>query len=412
MAISIERALELIYSHITPLGVELVPIENSVDRVLAENIISVRELPNFNNSAMDGYAVSLLSLGETVQIAKTIFAGDEVADDFLISKFEAVKIMTGGKIPKGVGTIIPFEDIKIDLELELQNKILIPNSLKPNSHIRFSGEDIKLNELLMNIGERITSSKIGLLASQGISHISVFKKPKIVVFATGKELKMHYEKAEPHQLYNTNSPMILAKSIELGGYVAHMKIIGDSREAVQNAIKNSLDSDLIISSGGVSVGEADFTRESFYNLGFQPIFEGVEIKPGKPTTFGKIGKTAVLNLPGNPTAGLINFELFGRAIILVLSGDSAKYINRIECETLETIKIKSGKTTAILGEFDGSTFKQILNQAPGMVKSLSNSNGFILIDKEISEIKSGSIVRFIPTAFKWFSNFQYEIISR
>ncbi len=414
-AISIEKALELIYLNIAPVnGVELLPIENSINRVLAENIVASRQLPNFDNSAMDGFAVSLASLGEKVKIIKTIFAGDEVADDFTISKYEAVKIMTGAKIPKNTWAIIPFEDISNIFNENNNLFINVPNSLKPKAHIRSAGEDIDYNDILIKKGERITSSKIGLLASQGISHISVYRKPNIIVFATGKELKMYFDKnIKSHQIYNTNSPTIVAKSIELGAETVQLKIIGDSQNAIERAISDSLlHADLIISSGGVSVGEADFTRESFYNLGFQPIFEGVEIKPGKPTTFGKIGKTAILNLPGNPTAGLINFKLFGRASILALSGDSAKYLNRIECEILENIKLKGGKTTVILGEFDGSTFKSCLKQAPGMVKPLGLSNGFIIIDREISEINSGSIVRFIPTAFKWFSSFQYEIISR
>ena len=405
--VSIENGLELIYQNIQPTNLELIPIEIALNRVLAETVKAKYPLPNFDNSAMDGYGVSIIDVGKTVKIIKTIFAGDSISDDWTLTKDSAVKIMTGAKIPKGVNAIIPFEDIKKPLD----NFIILPNSIKPNNHIRKLGEDIEVDEVLVLQGEKLDSYKIGVLASQGISHIQVYKKPKVVVFATGKELKMHYENIEPHQIYNTNSPMILAKSQDLGAEISFMKIATDSKNDIKLAIKNSLDADLIITSGGVSVGEADFTKDSFFDLGFKTIFEKVDIKPGKPTTCGMLGKTAILNLAGNPSAGLINFEIFGKAIILTLAGNRKNKLDIIECETLENLKVKSGKRTVILGKFDGSIFTPLKKRSPGMVKPLMESNGFIILEKDIDTLQNGSFVRFIPTQFHWFSDFQKSLIT-
>jgi len=407
MITSIEQALTLIYKNIQPKNIELTPIENSLNRVIAENIIAKYPLPNFDNSAMDGYGVSIIDVGKEVKIVKTIFAGDSVSDNFNLPKDSAVKIMTGAKIPKGVNSIIPFEDI----DKPIENIITLPNSIQPYKHIRKMGEDIEVGETLILKGERLNPYRIGVLASQGVSQINLFKRPKITIFATGKELKMHYENIEPHQIYNTNSPMLVSKSEDLGATISFLKIATDTKEDIKKAIQNSLDSDLIITSGGVSVGEADFTKDSFSDLGMETFFEKVDIKPGKPTTFGKIGETAVLNLPGNPSAGLINFEIFGKAIILTLSGDLKNKLDIIECEIIEDIKIKSGKRTVVLGVFDGSIFRPLKKRSPGMVKPLMDSNGFIILDKTVSKIESGSIVKFIPTQIKWFSNFQKSIIT-
>jgi molybdopterin molybdotransferase len=205
--------------------------------------------------------------------------------------------------------------------------------------------------------------------------------------------------------------MIIAKSESWGADVSFINIAIDSKIAIIRAISESLHADFIITSGGVSVGEADFTKESFQHLGFEAIFEGVDIKPGKPTTFGKIGNTAVLNLPGNPSAGLINFEIFGKATILSLAGELKHRIDVIECEILEDLKVKSGKRTVVLGFFDGSVFRPLQKRSPGMVKPLIESNGFIILEKSAEKIESGSIVRFIPTSFQWTTDFSKSIIT-
>jgi molybdopterin molybdotransferase len=407
MAVSIEEALQIIEKSLVKKSFELIPIENSLNRVIAEKVRAKYPLPNFDNSAMDGYGVSIIDVGKDVKIERTIFAGDRVEDDFVLSSESCVKIMTGAKVPKSVNAIIPFEDV----ENANDEVVSLPNSIKPQQHIRKLGEDISLHETLIEDGERLNPYRIGILASQGVSHVNVYREVKVVVFATGKELKMHYENIEPHQLFNTNSPMMVAKAKELGAKVDFINITDDNKEAIKNAIRNSLYADLIVTSGGVSVGEADFTKESFIELGMETLFSGIDIKPGKPTTFGKIGETAILMLPGNPSAGLINFEIFGKSAILKISGDFRDKLDLIECEILEDIEIKKGKNSVILGRFDGSVFQPLQKRSPGMVKPLMDSNGFIILSKDVSKVESGSIVRFMPTSFQWFSSFQKNLLT-
>ena len=196
----------------------------------------------------------------------------------------------------------------------------------------------------------------------------------------------------------------------LGAETSFIRIASDSKEDIIKAIQEALDSDLIISSGGISVGEADFTKSSFQEIGAEIIFEKVAIKPGKPTTFAKVGKTAILNLPGNPLAGMVNFEIFGKTIIQKLAGDKKKFLDVIECEILENIDNKKKIKRVVLGEFDGSNFKSLKKQSPGMVKPLIQSNGFIILDSE-TDLKSGAFVKFLPITFNWFNSFQKSIIT-
>jgi molybdopterin molybdotransferase len=404
--VQIGEGIEKIFSSLKSVGTELITLEKGSGRILAKEFYAKHPLPNFDNSAMDGYGVSIIDVGKKVKVWKRVLAGDEVSDEVLPNGY-CVKIMTGAKVPQGVNSIIPFEDV----EESGDDWIQVPNSVKPNNHIRKKGEDIEVHETLLQKGKRLDSYSIGILASQGESHIEVFRKPKVVVFATGKELKMHFEEIQSHQIYNTNSPMIYERSKEWGAEISLLRISEDSKVAIKKAIKNSLSYDLIVTSGGVSVGEADFTLESFEEMGMKTIFQGVDIKPGKPTTFGKIGEVGVLNLPGNPSAGLINFEIFGRSAIHQLSGNSEKNLGIIECEILENLKVKSGKFTVVLGNFDGSVFSPLKKRSPGMVKPLHEANGFIILDKSVSELKSGSFVRFIPTKFSFQTQFQKDFIT-
>ena len=319
MAISIETAIEIISNLTLNLNFEIVPIENATSRISAQEIFATSFLPKFNNSAMDGYAIIYEDKNNKLKIIDTIFAGDN--NNILLEKNSCIKIMTGAKIPENTTAIIPKEDIQ---ELN-DNKIKILGNVKEFQHIRYIGEDIKQNELLINIGDEINFSKITLLASQGISHIKVYKKPKVVIFASGEELKLHYEKIESFQIYNSNTPTFIARTKELGCEVTFIGQAKDTIEAIKELINNSLDANLIITSGGVSVGDADFTKEAFYELGFETLFDGINVKPGKPTVFGKIKNTYILNLPGNPLASALIFEMFGKILIQKLIGSRNIY---------------------------------------------------------------------------------------
>jgi len=404
MATSIEDALQLIYTHAKPKSLKIIPLEQSLGYVLAQDVIALHNLPPYDNSAMDGYAIKADDANKNLKVKHTIFAGDnsdvELEDGF------AIKIMTGAKIPTGCDSVIPIELVQ-----SVDDTIKIMDKVKKGSHIRLCAEDIKSGSTLLHRGERIFAHHITLLASQGISHIKVYKKPKVAIFASGNELKMHFESVDAHQLYNTNSPTFFARAAELGCDVDFIGTAADTLKDIHVHIKSALDSDFIITSGGVSVGDADFTKEAFGAFGYEIYFDKVDIKPGKPTTFGKCKETLVLNLPGNPLAAALNFEIFAQSIILALSGDEAKYIAPLETKIANDYAIKSGKRAIIPGFFDGSSFKPHENFSPGMIMPLSFSNAFIIVDEKCEMLKKDSNVKIISTRFSFNSKEQKKLLN-
>ncbi len=396
MAISVETAIEIISNLTLNLRFEILAIENATARISAQNIFATSFLPKFNNSAMDGYAIIYEDKNNELNVIDTIFAGDN--NNKLLEKNSCIKIMTGAKIPNNTTAIIPKEDTELN-----DNKIKIIKNVKEFQHIRYIGEDIEKDELLINIGDEINFSKITLLASQGITHIKVFKKPKVVIFASGEELKLHYEKIEDYQIYNSNTPSLIARCKELGCDVTFIGQANDSVESISNFIKNSLDVDLIITSGGVSVGDADFTKEALSKFKFEQFFDGIKIKPGKPTIFGKIENTLMLNLPGNPLASALIFELFGRLIIQKLLGSKNIFHNFIYGKLNEDFKTKSGRVTIIPGFFNGEYFDISNKRSPGMVSTLGKCNSMIVIDENLESIKKDSFIKILPINWKFFT---------
>lgn len=405
MAISTQQAIEIISKLDIKLDFEILPIESCIDRISAQDIYATSSLPKFNNSAMDGYAIIYESKDNELEIIDTIFAGDD--NNSLLDINSCIKIMTGARVPANTTAVIPKEDT---IETN-DNKIKIVKNVKENQHIRFIGEDINIDDLLIKTGEVINFAKITLLASQGISHIKVYKKPKVVVFASGEELKLHYEKIEPHQIYNSNTPTFITRASELGCDVTFIGQAKDSIESIKELVKNSLDANLIITSGGVSVGDADFTKDAFKSLNCETIFDGIMIKPGKPTVLGKIDNTYILNLPGNPLASALIFELFGKILVQKLIGSKDIYPNYILGKINEDFKTKKGRITILPGMFDGKTFNISQKRSPGMVSTLGNCNSMIVINDDVESIKKDSIVKILPINWKFFNELYEDFLT-
>ncbi len=370
MAVTVDEALSLIFDQVKPKSKQLLPIELALGHVLAETVTATHNLPPFDNSAMDGYAVKHADAGRSVECFHTIFAGDK--EEVKLQAGNCVKIMTGARIPHGCEAIVPIEDTTVD-----GDKVTMPDNIKTAQHIRLTGEDIQSGDLLLQEGERLYAHHITLLASQGISQIKIYKKPRIALFASGSELKMHFEQVTEYQLYNTNTPTIMARCQELGCEVQFIGTAVDDLQCIHEHIESALDSDLIITSGGVSVGDADYTKEAFAAFDYTNIFEKIEIKPGKPTTFGRIGNTYVLNLPGNPLAAALIFEIFGQSTINALSAVKEKYISTINAKLKLPYTSRPGRNTLVPGHFDGESFLVCDKYAPGMVSPLAKGNALI-----------------------------------
>jgi molybdopterin molybdotransferase len=269
MAVSVEEALNIIYKQVKIKSIKILPLEQALGTILAENIVARHNLPPFDNSAMDGYAVKLCDSAKSVKLEHTIFAGDN--SKLTLKEGYTIKIMTGAKIPNGCECIVPKEDATLSPK-EI-NLVELPENLIQSKHIRKMGEDIQVGDTLLFKGDKIHAHQITILASQGISHIKVYKKPRVALFASGSELKMHFQSLESHQLYNTNTPTITSRVLELGCGVDFIGTANDSLEDLIVQIQSALDSDLVITSGGVSVGDADFTKEAFASFGCDIFFD-------------------------------------------------------------------------------------------------------------------------------------------
>lgn len=403
MAINIFEALDKISNLDIKSDSEIINIEDSLNKICSKDIFSTSVLPKFDNSAMDGYAIRYEDRQNELKLIDTILAGDN--NQRLLEENTCIKVMTGAMIPHNTSAVIPKEDT-----LVFEDKIKITQGVKKNQHIKYIGEDIGENQLLIKKGEEINFAKITLLASQGISHIEVYKKPKITVFSSGEELKPYYESIQDYQIYNSNTPTFLARAKELACDTSFVGQARDSIESICSIIENSLDSQLIISSGGVSVGDADFTKEAFLKFDFQTIFDGIVIKPGKPTVFGKINNTYVLNLPGNPLAAALIFEVFGKLIIQKLLGAKQIHHNYIVGKLKDDFRTKKGKITIIPGLFDGEFFHISEKRSPGMVNVLSSCNSMIVINDDIEILKKDSILKILPINWKFFTKKKKDFI--
>lgn len=331
----------------------VVPIENCLQKTVAKDVVAKVNLPLFNNSAMDGYGVKLMQLGQKIE-----------------SKYH----FTGGKVLDDVEAIVPIEDVE-----EIDNFIVVPNSLKPNQNIRACGEDVKENETILQKGQILNAGKIALLASQGITHISVYKDLSVTLLVIGDELKEHHEEIVNEEVYDSNTLYFTTRLKELGIDVNVLKS-SDKKDELEKNIKEALKSNLVITTGGSSVGQRDLTKQIFNELGMNSLFNWVNIKPGKPVALGQINETYILNLPGNPYASAIVFEVFGKKLITRLlrhEEDNIVYISKIS----KDIKVK--KTTFISGWFNGSSFTPNVKQGAGMVSIMANTNSYVVVEKDI-----------------------------
>jgi molybdopterin molybdotransferase len=404
MASSILDALEIIANNISPVDKEIIPIEMAVGRVVREECIATYNLPRFNNSAMDGFAVKIADANKTVKYSEIIYAGDN--PEMTLEEGDAIKIMTGAPIPKGCEAIVPIENVTVE-----NNTVHLPSDIIDNHFIRMAGEDIKKGTTFLSEGEVINAYTVASLASQGITHVTVSRAIKIAIFGTGDELRPHFEKIEAHQLYNSNSPMFLARSKALGCDVRFIRSSADTLEALETSIKSTLDADIIITSGGVSMGDKDFTKEAFTNLGMQVLIDKIDIKPGRPTIVGTINKTVIVNLPGNPLASMVNYELFIRAIIRKMSGRTDYYHGTIQTVMKNDFSVRGGKHAVVLGKFDGTTFEPIKPQMPGMVSPMQEADGLILITPEVKILESGEKVTMLPIKWEFCSSKKEDIFT-
>jgi len=366
-------------------------LSEALGRVLGEDIIVKKNVPSFNNSALDGFAFRHQDIENKLKIVSTIYAGDEPKE--ILKPNECYKIMTGAKVPNDADTIVAIEDC-----LEVSDTyIKVPTSIKKANALRLKGEELKKGGLLFEKGERITSSVIALLAAQGIATIKVYKDISIAVASTGNELKEPWEEASEDEIYNANSFGIIALLKEHGFKPDYVGLIPDDLDSTVEFISKLKSYDVVITTGGISMGEADFLEEAFLKNGLKEFFHGVKMKPGRPTMMGKMGETFVMAMPGNPLTAMLNMMIFSIPILLKLQGVNDNSLKTIKVINKKSFHFKSNRTNIVLGKVKNNEFAVTRDNkvSSGMLLPLFESNALMITKEGTSEVKEGEEVEAI-----------------
>ena len=366
-------------------------VKDSLREFLAEDILARRDAPVFSNSAMDGFGFRK-SENKKLKVIKTIYAGDKY-EDFKIKDDECIRIMTGARVPEGIDTVIPIEKC---IEVT-KNYIVIPE-IKKGANIRLKGEEITKGDILVKKGTEITPEIIALLTSQGIVNVKTFIKPKIAILSTGNELKEPWEEADEEEIYNVNSHSIKAL-LKKNGFNADLigiipDTLGKTIEFIQN-LKNRYD--VIVTTGGISFGDADFIYEAFLKNGLKSFFRGIMVKPGRPTMVGIMDNTFVFALPGNPLSSYLNAFALMIPTLRKLSGANKYFYNFVYAKNKSEFKVNPKKDHTILGRFECGEWEvyKSYKYGSGMVSALSNSNSLVILGNKDLVTKE-EILKVIP----------------
>ncbi len=292
-----------------PLAAEDVPVTRAAGRVVAESATAITDLPPFDSSAMDGYAVRAADTPGSLTIVGHSAAG--LPETRSLASGEAIVISTGAVVPDGADAVVPVERTSGDVEVE---------SVRPGENIRRRGGDARTGDVIVERGDVLRPAQLGALAAAGIAIVRCTRRPRVSVIATGSELRAPGEQLAPGEIYESNTVLLAAQLESAGAEVTVLASVGDDERATRDALERGLESDVLVTSGGVSVGPHDLVRAALAELGVEEVFWRVAVRPGKPIAFAIRGETLVFGLPGNPVSSLVGFELFVRPALLALQG--------------------------------------------------------------------------------------------
>lgn len=326
-------------------------IFNAYNKILASDIISSKNLPPFDNSAMDGYAMKLSDVGKECICDGVILAGSSV-DSAFIKKGHCYKVMTGAALPKGSEVVVQIELV----EIKDKNIIITKqNDFKLGQNIRFCGEEIKAGQTLLKKGKRLNSLDIGIIASLGIESIKVYKDLKISIFSSGDEVIEPGESAKEAQIYNSNAATIFTRLQSLGYKLNYGGIIKDNIKHIKSALKAHKTSDVIITSGGASVGDADLFKQVLLKKGARFLYDGISIKPGRHLCIAILKKQIIILLPGNPLASMLNLQTLIIPLLESMQGSKMPYFKGIQLKINQNVNLNENITTLLLGRIKGNS---------------------------------------------------------
>ncbi len=394
--ITVDEARETILAKIKFKGVEKVPVEEALGRVLAEDIVARRNNPPLDNSAMDGYALIAKDIASaTPENPVRLKLGEEIAaghqTDVTLKPGEAFRIMTGAPIPKGADAVIMQEDTERN-----GDSVLVKDRAEVGENIREAGEDVREGEVVVPKGVDITPAQIGMMAVVGRSQIYVSQRPRIAILSTGDEILELDETATGPCIYNSNGHMLSAQIRSAGGLPVYLGIAKDTEEDLLEKFNWALECDCVVSSGGVSVGDYDLVKASLKKLGQEMLFWKVAMKPGKPLAFGRIGETPIFGLPGNPVSSFVSFEQFVRPSIRKILGCSELFPQTVRARLKRTIHKKPGRlhflSSIVSWDENGYHVAPAEEQGSGVLKSTVHANGLLVFPLEADTLEEGTTV--------------------
>lgn len=387
--ISVIQAKALIVGNIKPLNSSFKLLNESIGMILAQNVTTPVNLPMFNQSAMDGYAIKFSDYAGKIRIK---LAGEVAAGAIFTKKLksgQAVRIYTGAMVPEGADTVVMQEKIKV-----LDDVLCIEDEqLKQGSNVRKKGEQIKKRKIALTKGSALTAGAIGYLAAMGITSVKVISKPKVAVITTGSELIEPGNKLKVGQIFESNS-----FALEAALHSVHITAVksfsaSDNEQKIYNTLKRCIHNyDLVLITGGISVGDYDFVGKTLKKLGVKNIFYKIKQKPGKPLFFGKSGKTIVFALPGNPAAVLSCFYEYVFPAIQIMQGRKDPFLKRVQLPITKDYAKKKGLSFFLKGKISGETVIPLEGQESFVLSSFAIADCLIYLPEEFENIKAGELV--------------------
>jgi molybdopterin molybdotransferase len=395
--IPVEEALDKVLSSIQPLGSEKVSILEALGRVCVEDILANRDIPPFNNSGMDGYAVR----SEDIQYASPQHPVQlEVIEDLpagfvpkkRVERGNGIRIMTGALIPEGADAVVPVEGSKKE-----GNFVSIFVSSLPGEYIRKAGEDVKKGECVISAGDLINPAEIGMLASLGRSSVAVYQRATVAILCTGEELVDVDGNLDGVKIVSSNSYSLAAQVKDCGAIPIQLGIARDRKEEIKEKLLQGIRADVLISSAGVSVGDYDFVKDVLNDMGVEIVFWKVAMKPGMPVVFGTVQGKPVFGLPGNPVSSMVSFEQFVRPSLLKMMGHRQLFRPVIDAILKEDIQKRPGRRhfmRAFVAFEKGQYFVTPTGaQGSGILKSMVKANGLMVIPEDREIVKAGEKVK-------------------
>ena len=393
--LTLEEAQERVLERARRLSVELVPVAEAAGRVVAEDARARVDLPPFASSAMDGFAVRAADLPGTLRILGESAAGTPF--DLPLEPGGAVAISTGAVIPKEADAVVPIENVvKYDNEVEISERV------EAGAHVRPRGGDVASGQVVVPAGARLTPARLAAAAASGVAELPCARRPHVTVLATGSELVDPGDTLRPGQIYETNGLMLSSVLSAAGAEVVSQSPVVDEERAMRKALERGLAADVLVTSGGVSVGEHDLVRAVERELGVEEIFWRVAVKPGKPVSFGIRGDTLVFGLPGNPVSALVGCELFVKPALRALQG-VAEPLPRFEPGTLAAGLRRNEERDEFVRarsrvEGDALVLDALMGQESHMIVRSAAADALVHIPRGNGELPAGSTVRWLRLA--------------